>query len=335
MRAYVKYILAAIVAMIAVFTAGCSQQPSKELSFKAVERTTPSRWYDNSYLEYFDAYGPVRTIINSEQKLVFRADGRLESQLSQNSGGDFEIRYNYHDDGRLDRITSYHNGAPYRLSEYQYDDNKDLQQVRYLDYDSGQQFHSKHKTQPLKSGWFAVDLPVEQVELPLYKQFDGQGRLVWSSKSEFNHGVGRHFNLSVGDSVISSRVINAYTLQMHGIGGYGYEYDSQGRLWKVTSYNDDNHDVYHTTRYFYNEQGLIKAEAKLLLGKSLFNDSLNPEQAQSQTVNYHYQSTDQYGNWTYRTVTVTNGGKQNRFEQMRRIEYYVNNHSPAATNPVQ
>lgn len=319
--------LVACVVVIGAIVASCTQQPIKELSHKAVQRTLPSHWYDSSYLEYFDAYGPVRTIVNSDQKLAFSRDGRLVSQLSQSSGGDFEIRYSYFDDGRLDRITSYRNGAQYRLSEYHYDDNKDLQQVRYLDYISEQQFNSEHKTQHLKSGWFAVDLPVEQVDLPLYKQFDDQGQLVWSSSSDFNNGVGRHFNLSVGDAVISSRVINAYTIQMHGIGGYGYEYDGQGRLWKVTSYNDNNHDVYHTTRYFYNEQGLLKAEAKLLLGKSLFNDSLNPDQAQTQTVNYDYHGTDQYGNWTYRTVIVTNDGKQNRFEQKRQIEYFVDNDS--------
>ena len=317
-----KSILVAYVMVIVVFAASCTQQSVKGLSHKAVERTQPSRWYDNSYLDYFDAYGPVRAIINSEQELVFNRDGRLLSQLSQNTGGDFDIRYAYYDDGRLDRITSYRNGAQYRLSEYQYDDNNELQQVYYLDYGSGQQFHSKHKTQALKSGWFVVDIPIEQVDLPLYKQFDDQGRLVWSSKSDFNNGVGRHFNLSVSDSVFSSRVINAYTLQMHGVGGYGYEYDGQGRLWKVTSYNENNLDVYHTTRYFYSEQGLLEAEAKLLLGKSLFNDSLNPDQPQTQTVNYDYHGTDQYGNWTYRTVIVTSDGRQNRFDQKRRIEYF-------------
>ena len=322
---YVKTAFAMGMMTIAVLVAGCTQQPVKELSHNAVQRTLPSRWYDHTYLEYFDAYGPVRTIVNSEQKLVFNRDGRLIRQLTQSSGGNLEIRYDYHDDGRLDRITSYHNGARYRLSEYHYDEDKKLQQVRYLDYRSEQQFHSRHKTQPVKSGWFAVDIPVEQVDLPLYKQFDDQGQLVWSSASDFNHGVGRHFNLSVGDSVISSRVINAYTMQMQGIGGYGYEYDGEGRLWKVTSYNDNNNEVYHTTRYFYNEQGLLKAEAKLLVGKSLFNDSLNPDQAQTQTVNYDYHSTDQYGNWSYRTVVVTSDSRRNEFEHKRQIEYFADN----------
>jgi hypothetical protein len=315
--------LAVSLVIIAVCAVSCTQQPSKGLSHKSVKRPPLSRWYDNSYLEYFDAYGPVRTIISREQKLVFSQNGRLMSLLTQNSDGDFEIRYTYHDDGRLDRITSFRNGGEYRLSEYHYDDDNELQQVRYLDYGSGQQFHSNHKTQPLKTGWFAIDIPVEQIDLPLYKQFNEQGQLIWSSNSDFNNGVGRHFNLSVGDSIFSSHVINEYTLQMQGIGGYGYDYDNQGRLWKVTSFNDNNHNVYHTTTYSYNDQGLIEAETRRMLGKSLFNDSLNPEQPQTQTVNYRYQGTDDFGNWTYRTVIVNSSAKQSRFDEQRRIEYFV------------
>lgn len=153
----------------------CTHQPSKELSGKAVERSMPSHWYDNTYLEYFDAYGPVRAITSSEQKLLFSKNGRLLSQVKLDNAGDFEVRYTYLDDGRLDRITSYNNGGQYRLSEYGYDENNKLQEIRYLDYGSGQQFRSEHKTQPLASGWFTVDVPVEQIDLPLYKQFDAKG----------------------------------------------------------------------------------------------------------------------------------------------------------------
>jgi hypothetical protein len=197
----IKY-LAGTVALLGLIMS-CAEQPSKQLSNKTVDRPLLSHWYDSTYLEYYDAYGPVRSIANPRQKLEFNQNGRLLRQLSQDGDGDFEVRYAYHDDGRLDRITSYRNGGEYRLSEYLYDENNELRQVRFLDYGSGQQFHSKHKTQRLKSGWFAVDIPVEQIDLPLYKQFDDGGQLVWSSKSGFNHGVGRHFNLPVGDSVFS------------------------------------------------------------------------------------------------------------------------------------
>ena len=109
---------------------------------------------------------------------------------------------------------------------------------------------------------------------------------------------------------------------MHGIGGYGYQYDELGRLWKINSYNDNDQNVYHTTSYSYNTQGLLKAELKVLVGKSLFNDSLNP-QAQTQTVSYQYHSTDHYGNWTYRTVIVNDGGRNTRTDQSRRIDDFA------------
>ncbi|MCG6970086.1 MAG: hypothetical protein LJE85_10000 [Gammaproteobacteria bacterium] len=308
------------------FTA-CSQQPAPRITSQPQPRPQPSHWYDSTYLEYYDAYGPVRMIKDSERKLVFNRNGRLLSQLTQDSGGDFEVRYHYHGDGRLDHITSYRNGAEYRLSDYEYNDNIELQTVRYLDYASGQQFHSRHKIQLLANGgWFSIDIPVERIELPLYKQFDAQGQLVWSSKSDFNHGVGRHFNLSVGDMVISSQVIHENTVQMAGVGGYGYKYDDQGRLGKVTSYSDNDNKAYHTTTYSYSTQGLLAGELKVYMGKSLFNDSLDSNRSPRQEVNYRYFKIDPYGNWTRREVTVRQDGKTERFQQQfrqrRRLEYF-------------
>jgi len=311
----------ACVVVVLVLTA-CAQQPAKQLSGKAVERSLPSRWYDNTYLEYFDAYGAVRMIATGEQKLLFNEHGRLVSQATMDNLGDFEVRYTYHDDGRLNQINSFNSGGRYRLSEYIYDDNNALQEIRYEDFGSGQKFRSKHKTQPLASGWFSVDVPVEQIDLPLYKQFDEQQQLVWSSKSGFNHGPGRHFSLAVNDSVISAQILNAYTVQMHGIGGYGYEYDDQGRLWQIHSFNDNNHQVYHTTTYSYNEQGLLRAEEKVIVGESLFNDALT-DQEKIQSVSYQYHNTDQYGNWTRRTVIADNGREKTSYKQIRQIEYFV------------
>jgi hypothetical protein len=306
---------------IIAFTS-CSQQPAQQISSQHAEKAHPSHWYDSTYLEYYDASGPVRSITNDDQKHIFNASGRLLSQLSLNSGGDFEIRYSYHDDGRLDKVVSYRNGAKYRLSDYQYDDHKQLQTVRYLDYASGQQFHSKHQTQPLAKGWFTIDIPVEDVDLPLYKQYNEQGQLVWSSKSDFNHGIGRHFNLTVNDIVISARVDHANTLQMHGVGGYGYEYDNLGRLWKITSYNDNDQQVYHTTTYSYSQQGLLAGELKVYVSDSWFNDSLDNNRSHRQEVDYSYFEIDSHSNWTRRNVLVRQGGKTKRIQQQRRLEYF-------------
>lgn len=338
-----------VTAVVAIAVGACAHVPPEGLSRKAVVRSAPSKWYDGSYVEYFDAYGPVRTIrllksdkVNVERTLLFNEHGRLVRQENQDNKGILQIRFAYLENGRLQQVKSFVNGSEYRLSQYLYtaDDNytadnkytvnnKALQKIRYLDYASGRQKHTQHKIQPLDDdGWFAIEKPVEQIELASYKQFDREGRLVWSSQSGFNHGPGRLFYIAVNDAISNARVIEENTPHMRGTGGYGYEYDAQGRLSKVTSFNGNDNMTYHTTTYRYNEQGLLQRETQVFAGRSLFNESLN--RPMNRTVDYRYHNTDEYGNWTHRIVVIGEGSRQIRFDEKRYITYYATDNERAS-----
>lgn len=298
------------------------QQP-QQLSGISVSRPAISHWYDDSYADYYDVYGPVKSItyfsnqqVWSKWQVFFNYRGRVQEKVQIRQNKELRMQFYYRGDGQIKTIKSRLGGILYRTTQLSYNSRNELVQTEFVDHANGDSFRINHQTLPVKQGRFTAAIPVEQVDVVNYKHFDDSERLMWSSSAGFNNGVGRMFYIKILDAVFAAKIQRDQAGFARGVGGYGYRYDDNGRLEKATSYNANDFSVYHQTTYHYNDQGLLQSEEKIVTGDSLFNAS------EDELVRYEYRQSDDHGNWLLRRVDVQAPLPSKSFIEKRQIEYF-------------
>jgi hypothetical protein len=308
-----------------------SGTPGKRLSNVFVQRATPSRWYDELHREYYDVHGPVSKLTlqpidlhagetsgdASGWELYFDEQGRIKRKVRTLVSPEFEVRYVYRENGTIQRIESRKDQRLYRTTVWHYDMDGKLAKQQFIDHESGEQFHVNIAHQEAaQGGSYVIYRPVENVDMVEYRQYGKQQRLLWSNRGVRVNGAGKAFYIQTRDDVTSGEARRVNTQQMTGVGGYRYQYDEHGRLKKVVSFNSNGNDVYHYTRYSYNQQGLLMQEKKSVVGESLFNT------AKEERARYEYIVTDTHGNWTHRSVTVSSDEGSFSYQERRTIQYH-------------
>ena len=153
------------------------------------------------------------------------------------------------------------------------------------------------------------------MDIPQYRYFNLDNELVWSSKLIVDNGANNYL-LDPADRVSSATVENPFHSTMRPVGGYVYDHNKGGRLTSITSFNSNNNGKYHFTNFAYDNTGLLLSEKKEVVGKSLFNDSVNV------MVSYRYDQVDKSGNWLKRTAFIKQENKDRTIVQRRKISYY-------------
>jgi len=284
------------------------------------------KWYDPTYKSYYGVKGRVKAITiyidddigekyKAKEWLVeFDTRGRLFKKTVMNDNPLLESFYYYTDD-KTRKIVSKIDGKEWRSTEYVYNQNHDLVNIRYIDNQSQQTFEQVVAKYTLKSGWFRIYQFINSMDVPQYRYFNLGHELIWSSKLVVDNGANIYL-LDAADSVSSATVKDPFQLSMRPVGGYVYAHDNDGRLTSITSFNSNNNSEYHTTHYNYDNMGLLQSENKQVVGKSTFNDSVDV------IVTYRYDELDNVGNWLKRTAFIKNGDKNDKIVQQRKISYY-------------
>jgi len=300
-----------------------SSRPPSNLQFDS--RNMLIKWYDPTYKSYYGVTGKVKDItifVNDDKEklkatewlIEFDTRGRLSKKTVLHDNPLLESFYFYTGE-KTHKIISKIDGKEWRTTEYVYNRNHELVNIRYIDNQSQQVFEQVVAKYGLKSGWFRVYQFVNSIDLPQYRFFNLDQELVWSSKLIVDNGANIYL-LDAADSVSSATVKDPFQLTMRPVGGYVYTHDMRGRLNSVTSFNSNNNSQYHTTNYIYDKMGLLQTEKKHVVGKSTFNDSVDVN------VSYRYDELDQAGNWLKRTAFIKYGNKDETIVQQRIISYY-------------
>ncbi|WP_455205611.1 hypothetical protein, partial [Kaarinaea lacus] len=245
---------AGLASVLAFMLAACVMQPPQQLSGVTVARPATSHWYDDSYADYYDVYGPVKSLtylpnqqVWSKWQVFFNYRGRVQEKVQMRKNKELRIQFYYRGDGQIKTIRSRLGGVLYRTTQFSYNSQNELVQTEFVDHAKDESFRLKHQTLAVKNGRFAAAIPVERVDVVDYKHFDDSKRLLWSSSAGFNNGAGRQFYIYILDAVFSSKVNRNPEGFARGVGGYGYRYDDSGRLETAISYNANDFGIYHRT----------------------------------------------------------------------------------------
>ncbi len=319
------------VTLMIVFSlfSACTQQRANTIpqsNLKADSRSMLLKWHDPTYQTYYGVRGKVKTVsilfnahnsenIKAKEWLIeFDARGRLSKKTVLDNNPQLESFYFYNGD-KTQNILSKVDGKEWRSTEYVYNQNEELVNIRYIDKESQQIFEQVIAKYELENGWFRVYQFVNGVDVPQYRYFTVNNELAWSSKLIVDNGANTYL-LDIADRVSSATVENPFKPTMRPVGGYVYGYDKDGRLTRITSFNSNDNSVYHVTNYNYDAMGLLQSEKKEVVGSSLFNDSVNVN------VNYRYDELDKAGNWLKRTAFIKHGNQDRTIVQRRKISYY-------------
>ena len=293
-------------------------------------RDSLMNWHDETYKSYYGLKGPVEQLVinpvftstgeraSDGWKLWFNEQGRLmrKQRLSVESEPEFETIYKYNKENHtLIRIVSHIDKKLWRSSDYVYKADK-LVRVEYRDNTNNLQFRVKRNRQDTNSGWFEVQMPVEQIEMPRYSEFGQAGELVWSNKGDINNGLSEMYFVRTVDGITSSSVVNENTERMTGRGGYRYHYFESGLLKSVESYNAHKNRLFHVTSYKYDDLWLLVGEERQVKDGSVFNQVI-PEK-----VDYDYIFVDSHGNWLERKLNYSTKHQRQSYDEKRSITYF-------------
>jgi len=284
------------------------------------------KWYDPTYKSYYGLRAKVKTVtilfadeigeqLGAEQWLIeFDTRGRVSKKTVLGNNSQLESIYYYKQDKTI-KIVSKVNGKLWRSTEYDYNQNSELSNIRYIDNQSQQTFEQIVAKHAIQSGWFRIYKFVDSMEVPQYHFFNFNNELVWSSKLIVDNDANNYL-LDSADRVSSATVENPFQTTMRPVGGYVYEHNDGGRLSSIISFNSNDNGKYYNTDYIYDNMGLLLSEKKEVVGKSVFNNAVNA------IVTYRYDEIDNSGNWLKRKAFIKQGNKDRTIVQRRKITYY-------------